>query len=116
MQVVKKNHNIYNSELQNIQTELVNRLCKKIEIEKLIILKNALKEKKIDIDLSKENNNRFKKLKVEFDGFSETYYYDDGTESGLRLVSFLYSNKINTDFINSGFVGNINCEIKYKYY
>jgi hypothetical protein len=57
--------------------------------EELIVKK--LKEKGIEIDLQLEQRRRFKSLVREFKNNQETIYYNDGSEQGVRIVTFVTS-------------------------
>ena len=47
-----------------------------------------LLEAGIDVNLEREKRNRFKTIQSETVDGKETFYYNDGSENGLRVVTF----------------------------
>ena len=76
--------NRVNDVMSNMTRELATQINKKREE----IIVNRLKELKIDIDIEKEQERRFKRLMLERNGNNETIYFDDGTQEGKRIVTF----------------------------
>jgi len=56
---------------------------------------SRLKEMGIDVCLEEEQHRRFKSFVLEIQGDKETLYYNDGTISGLKIVTF--ETKISTN-------------------
>ena len=42
----------------------------------------------IELDAEAERRKRFKSFVVEYNDHEETYWYNDGSETGLRIVTF----------------------------
>lgn len=69
-----------------------------VEQKKGEVLREKLQEKGIDInEMSADKNRIFKKFAVHYtpETNAETYYYNDGTDSGLRIVTFQLVRKNN---------------------
>ena len=90
--------------MDNIVRDLVSQMVDSISKQKEDILKTRLLNKFQDFNFEEEKKRRFKKLVCEVDYHgNETYYYNDGTTDGCRLVTFfkfepqfeLGSNKMN---------------------
>ena len=70
---------------------LLNQVIENIELKKLSIILQRIKERfDIDFDIEQESKNRFKKLQKEMSIDHEHIYFDDGSEQGHLLVSFEY--------------------------
>lgn len=91
--------------------ELVAMQIRKIQEGKERIIKERLNSIGINIDIEKEKNRRFKTMLVELSDGEETYYYNDGSVDGVRVVTFLMADilspALNTD------PHTISLEIKY---
>ena len=61
-----------------------------LEFRQELIMKRLM-ELGIQIDLQMEEKRRFKSLAREFKDNQETIYYNDGSEQGLRVITFLTS-------------------------
>ena len=90
--------------MDNIVRDLVSQMVDSISKQKEDILKSKILNKFQDFNFEEEKKRRFKKLVCEVDYHgNETYYYNDGTTDGCRLVTFfkfepqfeLGSNKMN---------------------
>ena len=75
---------------QSIMSHHTAKLAEKINQHKEQILNDRLKQLGIKIDILKEQDRRFTKLRrvMYQDSTKETWYYDDGTKDGLRVVTF----------------------------
>lgn len=73
--------------IEQISEKLANDLAKKMEK----IVKERLQFHGIELDFELESRRRFKSLIREIldDGDEETYWYNDGSEQGLRIVTFV---------------------------
>lgn len=60
------------------------------DLKKIEIVKNRLAELNIEFDEEIEKDRRFKRLVCVIEDDTETYYYNDGTSQGLRIVGFKY--------------------------
>lgn len=75
--------------------------------EQLII--DRLAELGIKDDIKKEPKRRFKKFLCETQGQKSTYYYNDGSQQGLRLITI----EVIFPLVGIDGDGKINAEIKY---
>ena len=66
----------------------IKELAKNINAKKDAVIIDALKANGIDFDLESEKYKRFKSLTVETQGDKETWYYNDGSKDGLRIITF----------------------------
>lgn len=94
---------------QEIVPELTNELHRQIQAEMELVLKQKLEEKNIHIDLDKEKIRRFKTLQRETKGNETTYWYNDGSMEGQRVVTFRQKDP-------EGIRDACNIEIFYEYY
>lgn len=76
--------------------DLTVRIASDIEEKKGNIILQRIKDAGFEFDFEKEKTARFKKLAVENKCGSETWYYNDGSENGFRLVTF-YTEGIKTE-------------------
>lgn len=60
----------------------------KINKKKDAVIMKRLSELGIDTDIESEKRRRFKRFVVEHSYTEETYWYNDGSESGLRIITF----------------------------
>ncbi len=67
--------------------EVVNKVVRELTEKKEILLKEAL-EKKGLVHLLETATHRFPKIKCEVGPTSETYWADDNTPEGLRIITF----------------------------
>lgn len=74
--------------MENIQHDIIEELSRKIQNRKQQILEEELKKRKIAIDPEEEKHKRFKSITCEIRNGEENYYYNDGTTSGMRIVTF----------------------------
>lgn len=73
----------------DIQEKIIKEMASDLEAKKKQVLLNRLSELNIDLDLEKEQKRRFKSLQSVSESFdTETIYYNDGSEDGLRVVTF----------------------------
>ena len=88
-----------NEHIQQI-TKDINRKKDGLFIEKLKEITG------IEIDIEKESKRRFKRFFVDYSEGKETIYYNDGSDTGIRIITFIMnenhldfkSNKINFGF------------------
>lgn len=76
-------------DIPTLMQKATMEIVAEMQASKDMILKERMKELHIDIDLEIEKRSRFKCLLVEQHPDKETYYYNDGSEDGLRIVTFL---------------------------
>ena len=77
--------------MNNLLEEASNNLISGIVKKKEEVVLDRLKEIGVVLDLEQEKKARFKSLVCEQSEESETWYYNDGTAKGLRLVTFVLS-------------------------
>ena len=103
--------------MEEITSELIDKLIKDIQYKKEELLKNRLLEFRPNFDFEREKERRFKNIQCETDHLgNETYYYNDASLSGYRLITFENTmNHINNNLYD--FEGNsINFGYEIKYY
>lgn len=88
----------------NFFTEIISNLQKDMEIRKEDLLLRKIQDFDLlkGFDLKKEYLKRFPKIKGERitkdSRIEETYYYNDGTDDGLRLITFVTNYSANYSF------------------
>lgn len=75
------------------QDKAIKELVRQELASKEEVIKRRLKELGIELDFNQEKRRRFKSLMVERIGGEETYYYNDGSTFGMRLVTFVTTQK-----------------------
>lgn len=76
-------------ELFDSQDELIRDVSNKLLNNREKIIIDKLKELNITIDFVKEIHRRFKRFRIEVRGNETAYYYNDGSISGLRIITFV---------------------------
>ncbi len=89
---------------------LAQKLAQDINIKKEKIIQDKIKELKLDFDPEEEAEKRFKKLSVEQTEDSETYWFDNGTKHGLRIVTF----SMKKQTLTSGASMSVIVELEYS--
>jgi len=74
------------NELKNIVNEMQLEIQEKKE---LIIQKRIIELLDVEIDFEQEKQRRFHRFVIENQGNKETVYFNDGTLSGKRIVTFV---------------------------
>lgn len=69
------------------QQELIKKLSQKMNEQREGVIKLALSKHGIILDVREESKSRFKKVICEIKDGKETYFYNNGTPSGLRIVT-----------------------------
>lgn len=74
----------------DLVSKAIEVMCKEIEAKRKEIILGRLKKLGIELDMELERTRRFKSLTIEteHDG-TETIYYNDGSENGIRVVTFV---------------------------
>ncbi len=67
----------------------IQELAAIIDKQKEDVIKQRLSELNITLDEQNEKNRRFKNFVCEIKGDKESYYYNDGSLSGIRVVTFV---------------------------
>jgi len=78
---------ITNSEYVTINDKCMKKIQDKILEEKNKKLKIRLKELNIKLNFDKIEEFRFKPIISEIQGNKETYYYNDGSKNGLKILT-----------------------------
>lgn len=85
---------------ENFLSTSIDDLVKQINTQRESILKESILEKVgKEIDINEENKRRFPRIAKVLDllNESDSFYWNDGTESGLHLVTFYRSKPIKSD-------------------
>ncbi len=96
-------------EAYDYQDYLIKGIINKISDNKDKLILNKLKELNIDINFNEEKERRFKRFRVEIKDSETTYYYNDGSIDGLRIITFVDTQ---TPFDKD----NLSISIETKYY
>lgn len=72
----------------NEYSGVYEKILKEQSQKKEEIVRKRLKELGIEFDLEEEKRRRFKRLIFETNHNSETLYFNDGSEAGIRVVTF----------------------------
>lgn len=70
------------------QNKIIIDLVSDLNRKKNDIIMQRLDELGIKIDLEIEQRRRFKNFVVEYNDTEETYWYNDGSETGLKIITF----------------------------
>tara|TARA_R110000796_G_scaffold37783_1_gene95553 strand:- start:111 stop:419 length:309 start_codon:yes stop_codon:yes gene_type:complete len=73
--------------------ETIRKMSGDIARKKEAIILKRLKSLGIDIDMKIEDKRRFSRLSLESNGVGQTLYYNDGSVDGLRVVTFVQTQK-----------------------
>lgn len=82
-EAIKSQSNLYDK-----HQEIIRDVTTEINQKKDAIIMRRLEELGIKVDLKAEQRRRFKRFVVESNGQEETYWHNDGSETGLRIVTF----------------------------
>lgn len=76
--------------ISNLMQEVPSKLINDIHEKRNKIITERLKKiVGIDLDIKSEANRRFKRLAIEYKGNEEIIYFNDGSEQGKRIVTFV---------------------------
>jgi len=76
--------------ISNLMQEATSKLISDIHEKRNKVITERLKEiVGIDLDIKAEARRRFKRLAIEYKGSEETIYFNDGSEQGKRIVTFV---------------------------
>ena len=70
------------------QQQIIGDMIAELNKKKEAIIMQRLEKLGIEIDVEAEQHRRFKRFVVEYNDQEETYWYNDGSETGLRIVTF----------------------------
>lgn len=76
-------------ETNNFAEELTTKMIADLHKQREKLLFDRLLKLGIEIDIKTEERRRFKSLSKEYKGDKETIYYNDGSERGLRIITFV---------------------------
>ena len=99
--------------MEDYISKIVQDAAKNLQIEKERLIKLRIKERvNEDVDLIIEAQKRFSKICREFhsNDQSEHWYWNDGTENGLHLISFYQD--FEQDLMNKDYKFNVG--FKYR--
>ena len=116
----KSDINVTFEAFKEIQNDAIDSLVSQVIKEKEEIITNRIKHLGLDIDFEQEANKRFKSIVCEhkFDGAftdEETYYCNDGSDEGFRIVTFLNERTLSHVIQNDNNT-TIKAEFNLKYY
>ena len=83
--------------LDTMYKGLLNDLQDQIYEARDRLFRERLDELNILVDLEAEKKNRFKKFMVCYSGGNETVYYNDGSENGLKVITFQHHYAVECD-------------------
>ena len=76
--------------ISNLMQEATSKLISDIHEKRNKVITERLKEiVGIDLNIEEEAKRRFKRLAIEYNGNEETIYFNDGSISGKRIVTFV---------------------------
>jgi hypothetical protein len=76
----------YNNSAQDI----ILKIMEDIEEKRIKIISDRLKQiLGIELDVCEEERRRFKRFVSEFEGNEEHIYFNDGSDNGIRIVTFV---------------------------
>lgn len=74
--------------ISNLSQSLIKKVVEDIEAKRNEAFINRLKELNIEFDPEIEQHRRFKRFTRDIQGDEEIIYYNDGSMSGLRVITF----------------------------
>lgn len=92
------------------QHEIISNMIIEINRKKETIIMQRCEKLGIEMDAEAEQRRRFKRFVVEYNDTEETYWYNDGSETGLRIVTF---KKAQPNFDLKAPNHTVNCECSY---
>ena len=76
--------------VSNLIQEVTSKLISDIHEKRNKLITERLKEiVGIDLNIKEEARRRFKRLTIEYKGTEETIYFNDGSEQGIRIITFV---------------------------
>ena len=94
--------------VQEMQSDLIRNICQEIQDKKETVLIQALQKNGIDINVEEEAKRRFSRLACFVQENTQSWYWNDGSVGGLRIVTFI-DTELDGDYQNPKFT----MEIKY---
>lgn len=100
-------------EFENLQSYFIDKISKELSENKQRVFIDRLVSLGIDIDLEEQQNKRFKDICITYQNNEETYYYNDGSDNGLRIITFT---EINSSPKIDFKTGKVSVESEISYY
>lgn len=75
--------------MENFLQESISNALAEFDKKKDAVIANRIKSLGIKDDIKEQSTKRFNKFLCEVRDNEETYYYNDGTDEGLRIVTFV---------------------------
>jgi len=76
--------------ISNLMQDITTKLIMDIEQKRNQVITERLKEiVGIDLNIEEESKRKFKRLAIEYNGNEETIYFNDGSDTGKRIVTFV---------------------------
>lgn len=75
--------------ISNYMQDATKKLLEDIQKKREELIYKHLEILGVSIDIEQEQRRRFKSLSIEFKDDEETIYYNDGSENGLRVITFV---------------------------
>jgi len=94
----------------NLHKSLMEDLIRDISEKKQAVINAKLKKLNIAVNIDTENRRLFKSLVCVTQGNQDTYYYNDGSINGLRIVTFV---KKETQLFDSNSKFTMKMELDY---
>lgn len=93
----------------NLMQDVTSKIIDNTQEKRKKIITQRLKEiVGIELSFEEEAKRRFKRLAIEYNGSEETIYFNDGSEQGKRIITFVCEEQPIT------FENGI-CEIRFAY-
>lgn len=73
--------------------EKINQACENLNKKKEELVLAQLKGWGIEINLDEERKRRFRRILIEQNNSTETWYFNDGSLEGMRIITFVQDNK-----------------------
>ena len=74
--------------MEHLKESVINDLCKKISRQKDDLIQSKIKEICHDFNIEDEGKRKFKRIIVQREEDKETWYFNDGSISGKRIITF----------------------------
>ena len=72
----------------SLEEDAISKMISEMQYKKESLIKEFLRAKGVKLDWSNEKNRRFKLVIHEKHPNKEVYYYNDGSNDGLRIITF----------------------------
>ena len=95
---------------QTMHSKMIGELIYNLNIRKEQVIKQRMKELGIKIDEETEKKRRFKTLLCVKQDNEETYYFNNGSSEGLRIVTFVEDPR---EVIPKNYSVHISIELSY---